>query len=73
MKISLVLRYVLNSNQIFLQKVQENFLGEFIFLVLRKISEYFLDLRTYFSNQEIITQYALGFCSAVNEVEQPKA
>ena len=35
-RISLLLRYVLNSSQVFLQKVQKNFLSEFIFLILRK-------------------------------------
>ena len=35
------------------------FLSEFIFLVLRKIFWYFLDLGTYFSNQESISQYVL--------------
>ena len=35
------------------------FLSEFIFLILRKIFQYFFNLRTNFSNQENISQSVL--------------
>ena len=49
------MRYILIFSQIFLPKGKKIFLSEFIFLVLRKTLWYFLDLRTYFSNQASLT------------------
>ena len=54
-KISLVLVNVLDSSQMFLQKRQENFSWR-VYFVLRNMFQYFLDLRTYFSNQENASQ-----------------
>ena len=55
--ISFVLRYVLNSSQkVSCRRDKKIFLSEFIFLALRKIFLYVLDLRTHFSNQENISQ-----------------
>ena len=46
----------LNSSQIFSQKGQKIFLSEIMYLILRKLFKYFLNLRTYFSNQGNISQ-----------------
>ena len=50
-KISLILIYFLNSSKVFSQKGQERF-SQFSFFALRKLFQYFLDLRTYFSKIE---------------------
>ena len=55
---------LLNSSQILSQKGQERFLSETNCLALGEIFLHFLDLRTYFSNQENVSQWGLGFCSA---------